>query len=82
MVAVTSRVGTITVTLALSDEMIRGAVSLPHGFGHQQAAQTLRVAGTIKGANVNVLTDDMLLDPLSRTASLNGVPVRISAEPS
>jgi len=78
-VEVVSRVGTVTVTLSVSDEMMPGVVSLPHGFGHQQVAQTLRVAGALKGANVNILTDDHLLDPLSGTASLNGVPVRIQA---
>lgn len=80
-VQVDSRVGSVTVTLAIRDEIMPGVVSLPHGFGHQQAASTLRVAGALKGSNVNLLTDETLLDPLSGTASLNGVPVRISTPP-
>ena len=80
-VQVDSRVGSVTVSLTISDEIMPGVVSLPHGFGHQQAATTLRVAGALKGANVNILTDETLLDPLSGTASLNGVPVRISTPP-
>ena len=80
-VQVDSRVGSVSVSLEISDEIMKGVVSLPHGFGHQQAAKTLRVAGALKGANVNILTDETFLDPLSGTASLNGIPVRISTPP-
>ncbi|MBL9040554.1 MAG: molybdopterin-dependent oxidoreductase [Myxococcales bacterium] len=81
-VQVESRVGTVTVKLSVTDEVMPGVVSLPHGFGHQQAAATLRVAGPLPGANVNLLTDDLVLDPLSGTASLHGVPVRVTPAPT
>lgn len=81
-VQVDTRVGSITVTLAVSDEVMPGVVSLPHGFGHQQVQDTLPVAGSLKGANVNLITDDHFLDPLSGTASLNGVPVRVRSADS
>jgi anaerobic selenocysteine-containing dehydrogenase len=81
-VQVDTRVGAITVTLAVSDEVMPGVVSLPHGFGHQQVQDTLPVAGSLKGANVNLITDDHFLDPLSGTASLNGVPVRVRSADS
>ena len=35
LVTVTSRVGAVTVDVQASDDMMRGVVSLPHGYGHQ-----------------------------------------------
>jgi len=70
-----TRVGEVTAIAQLSDEMMPGVVSLPHGFGHKVAADTLRIAGATKGPNANAITDDAQVDPLSGTAVLNGVPV-------
>ena len=58
-----------------------GVVSLLHGFGHQQAAATLRVAGALPGQNANELTDDHLIDPLSGTAALSAAFRWKSAHP-
>lgn len=75
---VRSRVGEVSAPAELSEDILQGVVSLPHGFGHQAAAATLRVAGALPGPNVNALTDEALVEPLLGTAILNGVPVRIS----
>jgi hypothetical protein len=37
------------------------------------------VAATQPGVNVNSLLDDSLIEPLSGTAVLNGVPVQVMA---
>lgn len=76
---VRSRVGEIRVPVEVSDEMMPGVVSLPHGFGHDAAGARLRVAAEKPGANSNALTDETLLDTLSGNAVLNGIPVEISA---
>jgi anaerobic selenocysteine-containing dehydrogenase len=76
-VRVRSRVGEIEVPLAISDEVARGVVSLPHGFGHTHDGVALEVARAHAGASVNDLTDPSLLDSLSGTASLSGVPVEV-----
>lgn len=70
-----SRVGAIEVPVELSDEMMRGVVSLPHGWGHQD--HTGQVARGAPGVNVNDLSDDQLFDPLTGNAALNGVPVTV-----
>jgi len=62
----------------LSDEMMPGVVSVPHGWGHDQAGARLGVAAQRPGANLNDLLDDQLRDPLSGTSVLNGVPVTLS----
>jgi hypothetical protein len=37
------------------------------------------VAAQRPGANSNILTDELALDPLSGTAVLNGIPVEVEA---
>ena len=71
--------GEVVVPVEVTDDIRPGVVSLPHGWGHGQAGTRLGVAATQPGANVNQLNDGSLLDPLSGTAVLNGLPVTVSA---
>ena len=63
----------------ISEQMMPGVVSLPHGWGHTAPGTRLSVAATQAGVNVNGLLDSSLLEPLSGTAVLNGVPVEVLA---
>jgi len=63
----------------ISDEMMPGVVSLPHGWGHKLPGAQLRVAAERPGANLNDLLDDQLRDPLSGNAVLGGVAVTLQA---
>jgi len=77
---VRSRVGQLRVEVEVSDEMMLGVVSLPHGFGHGSAGTKLGVAVDKQpGVNSNVLTDDLPLDVPSGTSVANGIPVEIEA---
>ncbi|MCA9501506.1 MAG: molybdopterin-dependent oxidoreductase [Myxococcales bacterium] len=77
---VRSRAGVLEVDVALSDEVMPGVVSLPHGFGHGEPGVRLDVARERQpGANANVLTDDGPLDVPSGTSVANGIPVEIEA---
>jgi anaerobic selenocysteine-containing dehydrogenase len=78
-VRVTSRAGEVTARLEVTPDVMPSVVSLPHGFGHAAAADTLRVAGAVAGPNANAVTDEQLLDPITATAVLNGVPVTVVA---
>jgi anaerobic selenocysteine-containing dehydrogenase len=77
IVAIRSRVGRIEAPLELSDEIMPGVVSLPHGWGHDRQGTRLSVAGQHPGASANDITDEQQVDPLIGTAVLNGVPVLI-----
>ncbi len=77
MVTVTSRVGQVTAPAEITDDMMAGVVSLPHGFGHGRKGVQLRVATDHPGVSVNDLTDDQLLDALSGNAAFSGVPVTV-----
>ena len=76
-VKVTSRVGAVEVPAEVTDGMMQGVVSLPHGYGHRASGIRLRVAAEHAGASFNDLTDPAEIDPLSGTAVLSGVPVRV-----
>jgi len=76
-VRVRSRVGSVKAIVATTADIMPGVISLPHGYGHEAAKDTLRVAGATPGPNVNAITDDLYVEPLLGTAVLNGVPVTI-----
>ena len=65
--------------MEISDAMMPGVVSLPHGWGHNVPGIRMRVAAEHAGVSVNHVTDDQLVDLLAGTAVLNGVPVRVEA---
>ncbi|MFP6664766.1 MAG: molybdopterin-dependent oxidoreductase, partial [Deltaproteobacteria bacterium] len=75
-----SRVGEVIVPVELSDEMMEGVVSLPHGYGHVAAGTRMRTANQLQpGVNSNILTDEDGIDALSGNAILNSIPVTIEA---
>ncbi|HEY0483964.1 MAG TPA: molybdopterin-dependent oxidoreductase [Kofleriaceae bacterium] len=65
----------IDVEVEISDDMMPGVVSLPHGWGHDQPGSRLGLAAERPGANLNALLDETLRDPLSGNAVLTGVPI-------
>jgi anaerobic selenocysteine-containing dehydrogenase len=75
-----SRAGEIEVPVSLSDEVMPGVVSLPHGFGHGAAGMRLSVAARRPGASFNDLADEQLIDPLSGNAVLCGIPVEVTPD--
>lgn len=77
IVKIRSRVGAVQVKVELTDKVMQGVVSLPHGYGHSRAGVQLPTAQAHAGVSVNDLTDDLLLDELTGNAVFGGVPVRI-----
>jgi len=79
-VDVASRVGEVRVNLEVSDEVMPGVVSLPHGYGHARDGVRLSVADRHPGVSINDLTDDLFVDELIGTAVFSGVPVTVELE--
>ncbi|MBN1204077.1 MAG: molybdopterin oxidoreductase family protein [Myxococcaceae bacterium] len=75
---VTSRVGQLTAPVSVTDEVMRGVVSLPHGYGHRREGVRLSVATKHAGVSLNDLTDDVRVDELCGNAAFSGVPVRVT----
>jgi anaerobic selenocysteine-containing dehydrogenase len=71
--------GVVDVQVELSEDMMQGVVSLPHGWGHDLPGVKLRVAAERPGVNLNALLDDRQRDPLSGNAVLSGVAVEVVA---
>ena len=76
---VDSRVGRVEAPVELSDEIMPGVVSLPHGWGHHRGGMQLSVAREHAGVSVNDLTDEGFCDPLSGNACFSAVPVTVEA---
>lgn len=74
---VRSRVGEVDAVVEVSDEVMPGVASLPHGWGHDLPGVQLSVARAHAGVSANDLTDEEVVDPLSGNAVLNSVPVTI-----
>lgn len=79
LAVVTGPGGKLEVPVEITDAIRPGVVSLPHGWGHSAPGTRMSVAAGHPGVNVNSLFDDSLMDPLSGTAVLNGVPVEVTA---
>ena len=74
---VSSEAGTVEIAVEISDEMMPGVVSLPHGWGHDKAGTRMSVAREHAGVNNNLLAPVDLYDPLSNNAAVNGIPVEV-----
>ena len=70
--------GELLAPVEVNDGMRPGVVSLPHGWGHDRGGTGQALAASRAGVNVNQLNDGNLLDVLSGTAVLNGIPVDIA----
>ncbi|MGH9031951.1 MAG: molybdopterin dinucleotide binding domain-containing protein, partial [Acidimicrobiia bacterium] len=75
---VTSRTGEVEVVVEVTDAIMAGVVSIPHGWGHTADGSALSVAAARPGVNSNMLADGELFDPLSGNAVLNGIPVEVA----
>jgi anaerobic selenocysteine-containing dehydrogenase len=83
---VTSAAGSVEVPVEVTDAVMPGVVSIPHGWGHDADGVRLAVAAEHAGTNSNVLADENRVEPLSGNAILNGIPVELApvraAEPA
>ena len=61
---VSSRSGEVRLPVELTETLMPGVVSIPHGWSQ---------------ASANDVTDERLIDRLSGTAAFNGVPVQVNA---
>jgi len=74
---ISSRVGAVKASVELTDSMMEGVVSLPHGWGHTSKNTKMAVAESHAGVSMNDLTDEMQVDELTGNAVLNAVPVTV-----
>lgn len=78
-VLVRSSVGCVEVPIEISEGMMPGVVSIPHGWGHDRLGIQLEVAQQHAGESINDVTDDLTIDALCGTAAFNGTWVAVAA---
>ncbi len=77
MVRVHSRVGSVEIPVEITNDMLRGVISIPHGFGHNRPNTNWKVAQQHAGVSANDLTDDTVIDELTGNAAFSNVSVRV-----
>ena len=75
---VSSAAGSVEVEVLATEDMMRGVVSLPHGYGQGRVPGVrLAEAARLPGVSMNDLTDPARVETVSANAVLNGIPVRV-----
>ncbi|WP_293217591.1 molybdopterin-dependent oxidoreductase [Mycolicibacterium sp.] len=77
-VSVVSAAGRIEVPVELTEAIMPGVVSMPHGWGHGKSGTRMAVANSSPGVNTNILSPPTFLDEPSGNGALNGIPVTVA----
>jgi anaerobic selenocysteine-containing dehydrogenase len=75
-VKITSTAGMLVAPVEITDDIMPGVVSLPHGWGHDMEGAGMSVAAVRPGVNSNRLSTGEM-DPVSGNAVLNGIAVDV-----
>jgi len=75
---IASRVGDLNAPVEITESIMPGVVSIPHGWGHNTDGLGMAVAREHAGVNTNLLADDQFLDVPSGTVALSGIPVTVA----
>jgi anaerobic selenocysteine-containing dehydrogenase len=78
-VTVSSSAGQIEVPVEVTDAIMPGVVSMPHGWGHGKPGTRMSIANASPGVNTNILSPPTFIDEPSGNGALNGIPVRVTA---
>ncbi len=79
IVLVKSDVGSVKITVEITDKIVQGVVSIPHGFGHHREGIKMKLAQQNPGISINDLTNDKQIDKLTGNANFSGTKVKIEA---
>ena len=74
-----SPTGRISLPLKVSEDIMPGVISVPHGWGHGREGVQLRVASRHAGESVNDVIGSDTVETLTGMAVLNAVPVQVEA---
>lgn len=74
---VASSAGKIVLPVEITEDIMAGVVSVPHGWGHHRDGTRQSVAVAHAGASINDVISDEQTDPLVGTSVLNGQTVKV-----
>jgi anaerobic selenocysteine-containing dehydrogenase len=75
---ISTTTGAIELPVEVTDAIMPGVVSVPHGWGHGRTGVKLRVAAAHAGESVNDILDPSQIDELSGTSMLTGQRVEVT----
>ncbi|RLD28563.1 MAG: molybdopterin oxidoreductase family protein [Bacteroidetes bacterium] len=78
-VTVTSNVGEVKLPIEITNSIMQGVVSIPHGWGHHRKGTNISISQKNAGVSLNDLTNNMQLDSLTGNADFSGTRVKIEA---
>jgi len=74
---VSTPTGRIVLPVEITNDIMAGVVSVPHGWGHDRSGIRQSVAAAHAGASINDVISDEQIDPLVGTSVLNGQSVHV-----
>lgn len=77
IVEISSAVGEIQLPATITDKIMKGVVSIPHGWGHNRPGSRLSIAEQHAGGSINDILDDSSVDAFTGMAVINGVPIEL-----
>ena len=77
-VTVTSSGGHIEVPVEVTDAIMPGVVSMPHGWGHGKDGTRMAVANGFARGQHQLLSPPTFIDEPSGNGALNGIPVTVA----
>ncbi|UAB77336.1 molybdopterin oxidoreductase family protein [Erythrobacter sp. SCSIO 43205] len=77
-ITITSNVTSVETTAEVTEDVMRGVVSLPHGWGHNRKGVSWQTAADHAGVSINDLIDTRRYDALTGNAVLNGIVVEVA----
>ncbi len=78
VIRVSTRIGSIDIPARMTDDLMKGVVWIPHGWG-RTIKNVPEMAAEKKGVNVNLITDDdwTKLEPFGGMVMLDGIQVKL-----
>ncbi|KEF30302.1 Formate dehydrogenase-O, major subunit [Marinobacter nitratireducens] len=74
---VNSSAGKIVLPVEITEDIMPGVVSIPHGWGHDREGSGQSIASSHAGASINDVISDAQIDDLVGTSVLNGQSVNV-----
>lgn len=77
-ISIRSKVGAVIALTEITDKIMEGVISLPHGFGHTKKGTGMKIAEENAGVSLNELTDEFRLDSLCGNAAFSGIEIELA----
>jgi anaerobic selenocysteine-containing dehydrogenase len=78
LAVVSTDLRSLQIVCEVTEDIMPGVVSIPHGWGHGQQATQMDVANRYAGVNVNAIISEAEFDKASAISVVNGIRVRVS----